>query len=134
MKKLLLTLLAVAAVSGAFARRSYRGGRYRGGQCSPCKVSKCDPCGPSRCAEPRCPMPDPPAGGCLPQAQCSDQCTQFRQVVPCEAWAVVEAKQPVIGTTNVTTTTSYAFEGCPFVDDECLSRDKIRLGDGVYRD
>ncbi len=126
MKKLLFTILALAAVSGAFARR-----RCGGGSCKPCKpvcATKCAPCAP------RCAMPAAPKGGCLPNAQCSDSCAKFKTVVPCEAWAVVEAKQAVDGCTNVVTSTTYTFDGCPYVDESCLSRDKIRLGEGVYNE
>ena len=125
MKKLLFTILALAAVSGAFARRRC------GSSCKPCApkcATKCAPCAP------RCAMPEAPKGGCLPQGSCGDVCNQSTQVVTCEAWAVVQAKQKVIGTTNVVTSTTYAFDGCPFVDASCLSADKIKLGAGVYQD
>ena len=111
MKKLLLTLLALAAVTSAVAR-----GR--------CGKRSCNPC-PDRCAKP-CPpscMPAPPTMACVPEGFSSQSCSNSS--APCEAWAVVPAEQPleVITTTN----TCYRAVGCPVVTQECIEKGQIRV-------
>ncbi len=114
MKKLLFTILALAAVSGAFARR--HGGRCGSrGSCKTACAPKCEPV--QSC------MPAPPVGGCLPCAVSSQSCAKTS--VTCEAWAVVDAEQPIEAIT--TTNTCYRKLGCPIVTAECLERSKIRV-------